>query len=263
MRLDESRLEDICHEAGLAPASVVVLSLDPPARATALAPERDLYPASMMKVPLVAATLWAAGDDAGPGPETRVRITPENLTANDADSPLAAGYEATVNELMYLAISRSDNVATNVLFDIVGRVRATEIARGRLGLSATAFHRKLSGSEPLVEDPQWDGVHRNAHPASDAAKLFASIADDGVAHAATLRAMLADQCWNDKLNAGLRDGDRFLHKTGDTDEVTHDGGILLTQEGRRYVVVVYTELPSTPEHNARFAPFMRAVREFL
>jgi beta-lactamase class A len=263
MRLDGQRLETIGRETGLDPACVVVLSLEPAGSATTLAPNRACYPASMIKVPLVAAALETLEGPPAEALESRVRVTPENLTANDLDSPLIAGYEATLRELMHAAIARSDNVATNVLFDVVGRGRATAVARDRLGVPATAFHRKLSGSEPLIDDPGWDGVHRNTHSAADAARLFAAIADDRVAHASTLRAMLAAQCWNDKLSLGLREGDRFLHKTGDTDEVTHDGGILLTREGRRYVVVVYVEHPSTDERNARFAPFMRALRELL
>ncbi|MEO9026453.1 MAG: serine hydrolase [Candidatus Tumulicola sp.] len=263
MRLGAKRLKAIARDAGLAPASAVVLSLDAPVSATVLDPDRPFYPASMIKVPLVAATLAALAGGLPTALVTRVAVTEANMTANDTASPLQPGYRATLRELMQLSIAHSDNVATNVLFDVVGRGRATELARDLLALPATEFHRKLSGSDALIADPQWDGEHRNSHPAGDAARLFAAIADGAVAHAALLREMLAAQHWNDKLSEGLRPGDRFLHKTGDTQEVTHDGGILVTQEGRRYVVVAYVGLPSTPEHNARFAPFMRAVRELL
>ncbi len=62
---------------------------------------------------------------------------------------------------------------------------------------------------------------------------------------------------------GLREGDRFAHKTGDTDEVSHDGGILTLANGRRFVLVVYTALPSSPEADARLAAFARALRPQL
>jgi beta-lactamase class A len=264
VRLTHRRLEAIVSDTGLRPASVVIAPVDGAGPAISLEPERPLYPASMIKVPLVAALLDAVAEGSLPlSLETRIDVTPENMTANDGESPLQLGYSGTLHELMHLAITRSDNVATNVLFDVAGRERATDIAQQRLGLNATAFHRKLSGSEPLIDDPQWDGVHRNTHPTADAARLFDAIAGDRIARAGLLREMLAAQEWNEKLSAGLRETDRFLHKTGDTDEVTHDGGILLTGEGRSYVVVAYTGLPSNPEHNARFAPFMRAVRELL
>jgi hypothetical protein len=45
--------------------------------------------------------------------------------------------------------------------------------------------------------------------------------------------------------------------------VTHDGGILDTAEGARYVVVVYTALAAGADADARFATFMRALRPLL
>ncbi len=122
-------------------------------------------------------------------------------------------------------------------------------------MRGTVFARKLSGSDLLIHDSDWDGSTRNAHPAADAARLFAAIARDEVPLADRLREMLAEQTWNEKLSPGLLPGDRFLHKTGDTSDVTHDGGILIDAQGERWVVVAYTGLASTDEHNARFAPF--------
>jgi beta-lactamase class A len=216
----------------------------------------------MIKVPLVAATLFeiAAGRLAG---SDEPAIDPANMTANDAVSPLIPGYRSPLDEVMHLAVSRSDNVATNTLFDVIGRARATAIVREHFGLRDTVFARKLSGSDPLIADDGWDGSTRNAHPAGDASRLFAAIARDEIPLSHRLREMLAEQAWNEKLSLGLLPGDRFLHKTGDTSEVTHDGGILIDARGQRWVVVAYTGLTSTDEHNARFAPFMRRIRPLL
>jgi beta-lactamase class A len=251
----------LAQEHALEPSALVVHSLDD-AWAASYRPEEGLYPASMIKTPLAAAVLADAADGRIAITD-RVEISRANMTYNDAPSPLVPGYWARVDELCELAISRSDNVATNALFDVVGRERATRIVAARFGLTQTAFYRKLSGSEPLISDPGWDGVHRNTHPAGDAAKMFELIALDRAPHSDLLRGALARQYWNDKLSKGLRTGDQFAHKTGDTNDVTHDGGILTTSEGRNYVVVVYTGLSSTDEHNARFGPFMRALRDLF
>ncbi|MBV9102205.1 MAG: serine hydrolase, partial [Candidatus Eremiobacteraeota bacterium] len=117
------------------------------------------------------------------------------------------------------------------------------------------------GALPLIDDPEATG--RNSHPAADAAALFAAIAQRAIPGAALLLEMLGRQRWNEKLARGLQPGDRFCHKTGDTDEVTHDGGILETAQGRRYVLVVYTALPSSPQGDARFVQFMDALRPLL
>jgi beta-lactamase class A len=190
-----------------------------------------------------------------------VRIDAANLTANDGPSPLVAGYASSFDELCTLAIVRSDNVATNQLFDLAGRERATGVLRTVLGLESTGLRRKLSGAHPLLRDPAQFG--RNTHPASDAARLFCAIANDAFPGASFLLSLLERQEWNTKLSAGLTPGDHFAHKTGDTDEVSHDGGILVTAGGERYVVVVYSASASCEATDAQFAALMCALHASL
>ena len=224
------------------------------------APARPHYPASMIKVPLAAAALLLAErgeiDERVPIP-----VEPGNLTANDGPSPLVAGYPASLDELLFLTIARSDNIGTNQLFDLTGRERASRLLRDELGLRETSLRRKVSGGHPLVRDPDQTG--RNAHPAVDSARLFRLIALDAFPGAARLRTYLARQEWNTKLSAGLRPGDAFAHKTGDTEEVSHDGGILTTAAGERYVIVLYSASASSDATDARFAAFMQALRPAL
>lgn len=262
--ISAQRLTEIADQAALPPTHALVLQpldTDFPQRA-AIESSEPIYPASMIKTPLVAAAFIDIADGRLTF-DDRYAVTNANMTANDTESPLIVGYESSLAEITDRAISFSDNVATNMLFDIVGRERATEIARSRLGLRTTAFHRKLSGSEPLIADSEWNGADRNAHPAHDAAALFVQIACDEIPYATRLQASLAAQHWNEKLSLGLRDGDTFAHKTGDTDEVTHDGGILTTAQGRRYVIAVYAKFASNAQHNARMGDFMRLLRPLL
>ncbi len=213
----------------------------------------------MIKVPLVAAALILGerGEIAsGPHP-----IDPGNLTANDGPSPLIAGYAGTLEELCTLAIVRSDNVATNQLFDLAGRERATALVRAELGLIDTGLRRKLSGGHPLLRDPAQFG--RNTHPASDAATLMCAIANGSFPGANFLFSLLERQEWNTKLSAGIDAGDYFAHKTGDTEEASHDGGILVTADGERFVVIVYSATASCEATDARFGALMRALRSSL
>jgi beta-lactamase class A len=114
---------------------------------------------------------------------------------------------------------------------------------------------------PLIDDPAATG--RNSHPAREAADLFERIARGSVPSATLLHRFLRGQVWNTKLSAGLEPGDRFAHKTGDTDDASHDGGILELAGGGRYVLVVYSELASNDETDARFAAFMQRIRPML
>jgi beta-lactamase class A len=220
---------------------------------------RWIYPASMIKLPLAVAAgaAIAAGRLRWTSPATVERT---NLTANDVESPMVEGYRTTIRELVTWMLQRSDNVATNVLYDVLDRDRASADVHA-LGFGATFFRRKLSGSEPLIDDPAATG--RNSFSAAEAAALLAALASDRLPESRTLREIMATSWWDVKLSRGLAPGDAFAHKTGDTDEVSHDGGILRLDGGGDWIIVVYTERPSSDEQDACFGAFMRALRPHL
>ena len=252
-------LAAIARAAGLEQAAIHIRRLAPTPLAWAADEGGWRYPASLIKVPLAVAAAVAA-EEGRLGWTSSVAIEARNMTSNDAPSPLVPGYVATIEELVTLMLQRSDNVATNQLFDVLGRRRATADMH-RLGLRETFFRRKLSGALPLIDDPEADG--RNSFPSAEAAALFTAIAQDRVPSAARLRTILATSWWDVKLSRGLAEGDRFAHKTGDTDEVSHDAGILTLADGSCWVLSVYTELPSCDENDERFGAFMRALRPHL
>jgi beta-lactamase class A len=259
--IDSGFILSAATAAGVSAPSVILEPLEgTPGPQASLDPDAGLYPASMIKVP-IAAALASAYDEGRHAPTDRVRVEAGNVTTNDAESPFVLAYEATLDEAARAMLSASDNVATNLLIDVLGRAWIGAVCRETFGLTATAVRRKLSGSLPLIDDPEATG--RNAHPAADAAKLFSAIARERNGRFGWIYDALAAQVWNDKVPAGLRPGDRFAHKTGDTDEVSHDGGILTVDDGRAYVLVVYSSLPSTPESDARIASFTRTLRDAL
>ena len=252
-------LAALAGAAGLGEASIYVESLAPRGPRWARDDGRWRYPASTIKLPLAVATAAriARGELAW---DARVRVDAANMTPNDAPSPLEPGYVATVRELVELMLQRSDNVATNQLYDVLDRRRATADLAA-LGFRDVAFRRKLSGADPLIDDPHADG--RNSFPAREAAALLRALAEDRLPLATDLRAILASNWWDVKLSRGLDAGDAFAHKPGDTDEVSHDAGILTAADGGRWIVVVYTDLPTSDEHDLRFGAFMRSLRPYL
>jgi beta-lactamase class A len=259
--IDSGFILSSARASGVSDPSVVLEPLErTPGPKAALNPGAPLYPASMIKVP-IAAALALAYEQGRHRPADRVRVEAGHVTTNDAPSPFVYGYEGTLDRAAHAMLSASDNVATNLLIDVLGRDWISAACRERLGLGATAVRRKLSGSLPLIDDPEATG--RNAHPAVDAASLLGAIARERDGRFGWIYDALAAQVWNDKIPAGLRPGDRFAHKTGDTDEASHDGGILTLADGRSYVLVVYSSLPSTPENDARIAHFARALRDAL
>jgi beta-lactamase class A len=224
-----------------------------------------IYPASIIKVPIMAEVFHRIGTGVL-SPDDRVTVQARNQTATSGPAPFSAGTDTTVGELVDFMIVHSDNVATNELMDLLERRQVTAYMRA-LGLETFFLGRKLSGSEPLIDDP--DMLGRNCLPAAEIARLLALIADDVVPGAAQQRDVLA-RCADDaKLVPGLASGDTFMHKTGETETVSHDAGILLTKEGRRYIVVLYCEVEPRPDHveaawvNPMMTAWMRSVREHL
>ena len=250
-------MEKSLQLVGLNEPALVIQGLDNDLRIEIDA-DAEIYPASMIKLPIAFATavaLESSAIDAG-----NILIEERFMTANDAPSPFVPGYSASLWELIDAMLSFSDNVATNALIDRIGRVRASTICEAA-GLRQTAIRRFLSGSLPRIADP--DSTGENTHTAHDAALLLTRIARGEVPYAQRLFSALEQQYWNTKLSAGLEAGDTFAHKTGDTSETSHDGGILTTAAGQRYVIVLYSRSPSTQETDQAFAHNMQEIRSTI
>ncbi len=217
--------------------------------------DADIYPASVIKVPIMA-EVFHQYETGALDPNDRVVVTANNQTTTDQPTPFATGYVATVEQLVELMITHSDNVATNQLMDVVLRECVTDFMR-RCGLRTFLLGRKLSGSEPLIDDPEMVG--RNRLPAEEIALLLALIATDAIPGAAHQREILLRCIDAEKLVPGLRPGDRFMHKTGETSTVSHDAGILSTADGKNYVVVLYCSVEAAPDGSEARQPRHDAV----
>ena len=227
--------------------------------------DANIYPASVIKVAVMAEAFHQYADGSL-APDQPVIVSSANQTTTSEATPFVPGYRATVQELVELMVARSDNIATNQLLDVLRRERITAYMHD-LGLSTFLMGRKLSGSEPLIVDPETVG--RNRLPPDEIGRLLTLIALDEVPGAAAQRDILGRCVHNEKLVPGLAPGDRFLHKTGETDEQSHDAGILMTAQGRRYAVVLYTTPDPLPyrsdakQVDPLMTTWMRAMRATL
>ncbi len=102
--------------------------------------------------------------------------------ADDSDSSLYArvGQQVTVNELIYLMITRSSNLATNVLIDIADPSKVTATMHE---LGATHIH-VLRGVE---DGPAYRAGLINTVTAHDLALVLAAIAQDRAASPASAK----------------------------------------------------------------------------
>ena len=158
---------------------------------------------------------------------------------DDSDSTLylRLGGKASVRELLELMITRSSNLATNLLIERVGAERAQLTARF---LGAWSI-QVLRG----VEDGKaYRAGLNNTTTARDLGVLLAAIAQGRAASPAScteILAILGRQEFNEGIPAGLPSGTRVAHKTGWIGEVVyHDAAIVHPPRGGSYVLVVLT-----------------------
>ena len=160
---------------------------------------------------------------------------------DDSDSTLYAlvGRNRSVRELLELMITRSSNLATDILIERVGAPRAQASARA---LGAWSI-QVLRG----VEDGQaYRAGLNNTTTARDLGVLLLAIAQGRAAsHAAcdSMLAILGRQEFNEGIPAGVPPGTRVAHKTGWIGEVVyHDAAIVYPSSGGggSYVLVVLT-----------------------
>lgn len=172
--------------------------------------------------------------------------SPYTLSADDdSDGELygKAGQPITWRELNERMITRSSNLATNVLIDVLGaeRANATSRALGAAGMTV------LRG----VEDQKaFDKGLNNTTTARALGVLLEAIETGRAASPASCAAMrdvLLRQTETGEIPAGLPPGTRIAHKTGWITATTHDAAIIYPPGRKPYVLVVLTrKIPDRP-----------------
>ena len=134
-------------------------------------------------------------------------------------------------------ITRSDNTATNVLIEKLGRKNISKFMAD-IGLSGIQVHRKLS-----VEYDK-NSTGSNKMTSLETAKLLAMIAKGELVDYKSCTEMmniLGKQMDNEKIPAGLPKNAKIYHKTGETSKTTHDAGIIKIG-GKSYILSIFTNL---------------------
>ncbi|HEY8690773.1 MAG TPA: serine hydrolase [Chitinophagaceae bacterium] len=152
---------------------------------------------------------------------------------------LKNGDTVTVNYLLDLMITRSDNSAANCLIDIAGRknINQTMHENGWYGSEVTRKFLKRK-----FEDSGYDTVKSTETNALHAADFMFKIYKNQLINpwvSMQLKALLGRQLDTTKLSAGLPAGAMFYHKTGWWSYYTNDVGIV--DDGKiKYVICLFT-----------------------
>jgi beta-lactamase class A len=137
------------------------------------------------------------------------------------------GLGLTVDDLLYLMISISDNTATNLLIDLTGLEGINQMLAD-LGLATSRMNRRMLGRTPREDEPEnW------VNPAEMARLMQLIVTDRAASPPACLamRELLAKQQCQTRIARHLPDGTVWGSKTGSLPGVVNDVGFVTTDQG--------------------------------
>ncbi len=154
------------------------------------------------------------------------------------------GQKTTLYHLAYRMITRSSNLATNILIDRLG---AEEVTKTMRSIGADSIE-VLRGVEDIKA---YEAGLSNTTTALDLAILFEELALGNLLSEDSKTAIieiLKDQKFNDMFPAKLPKDTPVAHKTGWITGVNHDSGIIYLPDGGSFVLVFLSKnAPNRPE----------------
>lgn len=173
----------------------------------------------------------------------QVTVPPEaKLPSCGALNYMHDGLTVQVRDLVVLMIILSDNTATNLLIDMLGKDNINAMIAS-MGLTGTVLNRKLFMPELAAL-----GI-KNYITAGDLGRVMQQLLDGQVvspAASAEMLSILGDQRLNGKMPFFLHSrGIKCAHKTGEDDGITHDVGVIYAATPRILCFVSeHTDVPA-------------------
>ncbi|MBX6722558.1 MAG: serine hydrolase, partial [Dactylosporangium sp.] len=211
--------------------------------------DEPFYAASVIKVPVMVAVYREAARGRFRLSD-RVRLRPDDRVGGSGVlHALSPGLRLTVEDLVSLMIIVSDNTATNMAIDLVGREAVRE-TMAHYGMTNSRFFNKLQVVPEEIEG-------RNTVTAADMVRLYATIASGrAVSLAASERmvAILKAQQVRDGIGGLLPGGDlpvgaappaEAATKSGWVTGIVHDTGLLFLP-GRTFAMAFLSEGVADP-----------------
>ncbi len=221
--------------------------------------DEPIHPASTMKVPVMLEVYRLAEtgelrlDD-----EIEVKNTFASLfdgspysldVGDDSEATLykRVGGKATVRELVFLMVTESSNLATNILVEKVGAKAVTEFM-AKLGAPDLKVLRGVEDDQAVKAGMNNVGTARGTM--TILTRLAEGTAVSKTADAAMMDVLRA-QKFNNGIPAGLPKGTPVAHKTGSFAGVYHDAAVVEPPGRPPFVLVVMTRYVPDDDPKAR------------
>lgn len=176
--------------------------------------------------------------------DDEIEIKEEMKTGGDGIlKELNCGNKFTLKEICTLMIIVSDNTATNILIDLLGMDNINS-AIAKLGLKKTRLQRKMMDSQAAKEG------RNNFTTADDFFRILELIykgENVNEAYSIMMLDILKRQQVRGRLDLYLPEEVVIAHKTGDLDNLEHDGGIVYLPGGEYIICVLTNEVKTNKE----------------
>lgn len=164
------------------------------------------------------------------------------------------GEQFPIKRLAELMIVESDNTATQILTDLLGREAIQENAK-RLELPSTTFERDIFDFEAI------DQGHDNLTSAKDVASFLRQVARQEISGSERMHEILERQKRNDILNANFPPNVRVAHKTGELNGILNDGAIVYAPKGAFILVVLSDQVQNKENAKKQWADMALSILE--
>lgn len=196
--------------------------------------DRSFPSASMVKVPIMASCLKAVEEDRISLEEVLTLKRTDKVRGSGILRAAPAGTPVTIEKLLELMITDSDNTAANMLIDLLGFDYIGSTFR-EFGLVRTNLSRKMMDFQSRAR-----GIENYTTPREMADILEKMYRKSCVSPPASDKciAVLKEQKVNDRIPRYLPRKTPVAHKTGLENKVCHDAGIIFTGRGDVLVCVL-------------------------
>jgi beta-lactamase class A len=190
-----------------------------------------------------------------------VDAEPFMLDTGTADAEVAKrlGRTMSVEALAYEMITRSSNLATNLLVDIVG-IDAIQDALKELHVEGVVMRRGVS------DDKAYEAGINNLVTANGIMGMLRAIAE-GRAFSPLVCAQMLEIMLDTRAKSGIPAGlppmAQVAHKTGNISTVHHDAGIIYIGNRRPYFLVILTQFASETRRSSAVADVSRDIHNSL
>jgi len=183
-------------------------------------------------------------------------------SVNDSEHDLytRVGMKLTVYDLLFRMITKSSNLATNNIIDMVGANNVNKTMHG-YGI------KKMEVLRGVEDSKAFEAGLNNTTNAYDLMLVFERLAKGTAVDKKSSEAMLDilfHQHFSNKIAGKLPKDVRVANKTGSIVAVNHDSGIVFLPDGRKYIIVMLSKgIESEDISSELLANVSRIVYEYV